>query len=87
MNPLQERLAACFAAVFPNRSQEEILSANRDSMEEWDSLSSVTLLALIQQEFDTSIDLFDFEDLGSFKLLLDHLEQNAAAGDGNTARA
>ena len=85
MNDFEERLRTCFAAVFPNRSREEIVSATRDSIAEWDSLAAVTLLALIQQEFNTDIDLFDFEDLGSFRLLLDHLVRNADFANGNAA--
>lgn len=84
-NRYEERLAQCFSAVFPNRSREEILSASQESMMEWDSLASVTLLALIQQEFEVDIDLFDLEGLDSFRLLLDHLRRKAAKGDGEVS--
>jgi len=82
MNDFDERLATCFSAVFPNRSREEIVSASRDSIAEWDSLAAITLLSLVQQEFDTDIDLFDFERLGSFRLILNHLQENVGAAGG-----
>ncbi len=50
---------------------------------EWDSLASVTLLAVIQQEFEVDIDLFDLDGLDSFRLLLDYLQRKAATGDGD----
>jgi len=81
-NSYEERLALCFSAVFPNRSREEILFASQASIMEWDSLASVTLLAVIQQEFEVDIDLFDLEGLDSFRLLLDYLQRQAARGDG-----
>ena len=85
MNMIEERLATCFAAVFANRSREEIQSATRDSIPEWDSLAAVTLLSLIQQEFNTDIDLFDFENLSSFQELRDHLERTAVGAGENAA--
>lgn len=82
-NRYEERLALCFSAVFPDRSREEILSATRESITEWDSLASVTLLALIQHEFKADIDLFDLEDLNSFQLLLDYLQRQEATSGGD----
>jgi acyl carrier protein len=85
-NRYAERLALCFSAVFPDRSREEILSASRASIKEWDSLASVTLLALIQHEFHADIDLFDLEDLDSFQKLVDYLERQAATKGGDANR-
>jgi acyl carrier protein len=84
-NSYEERLALCFSAVFPNRSREEILIASQESIVEWDSLASVTLLAVIQQEFKVDIDLFDLEALDSFGLLRDYLQRQASRteGEGN----
>jgi acyl carrier protein len=76
---LQKRLVQCFSAVFSNRSPEEILSADRESLPEWDSLASLTLLALIQEEFRTELDLFDLERLNSFQAMQKHLEEQEAA--------
>ena len=85
MNEFNERLATCFSAVFPNRSREEIVSASRDSIAEWDSLAAITLLSLVQQEFDTDLDLFDLERLDSFRLILDHLQEKVGAAGENAA--
>jgi acyl carrier protein len=82
---VSQRLLTCLAAVFPNRSRQELAFASRDSIEEWDSLASVTLLGLVNEEFKTDIDLFDFQDLGSFDALLARLQQ--ATGVAGESRA
>lgn len=77
MITIAQRLLTCFSAVFPKRSRQELAFASRDSIEEWDSLASVTLLSLVNEEFSTDIDLFDFQDLGSFDGLLRYLQEAA----------
>lgn len=83
---IAECLLTCFSAVFPERSRQELASASRDSIEEWDSLASVTLLSLVNEEFQTDIDLFEFQELGSFDALLRYLEEAMVVADGNTIR-
>jgi acyl carrier protein len=76
MNALEDRLLTCFTAVFPNRSREELMSATRESIAEWDSLSFVTLITLVQQQFDIEIDLLDTDDLDSFRSMFEYLQRN-----------
>ena len=52
---IEDRLVTCFAAVFPHMSRGEIPSAATATIEEWDSLAGVTLIALIQEEFGVEI--------------------------------
>ena len=82
----EEHLLACFQEVFPGKSKDELRSSSRDSTREWDSMASVTLLTLIQQEFAVDMDLFDLENLSSFQLLLDHLRQGADMRESETKR-
>lgn len=79
MTALKDRLADCFSAVFPNRSREELLTASRESIPEWDSLASVTLLMLLQQEFNLDIPLTELENLDSFQAMFDYVAANATA--------
>jgi len=74
MNDVERELIGCFAATFPNRSEEEIRTATRDSFAEWDSLAAITLLTLIQQEFQIDVDLTDLDELGSFAAVLQYVE-------------
>lgn len=82
---LTQRLLTCFAAVFPGRSAPELALASREAMQEWDSLASVTLITLVNEEFHTTIDLFDFQRLGSFEALLEHLRETSAAPAGSVS--
>ncbi len=80
MDNLKERLLVCFSAVFPERTQQELLSGSVDSVPEWDSLRSITLVALIQEEFQIIIDLLDLEELRSFEVFLARIKEDAPAG-------
>ena len=81
MTTLRNRVADCFCALFPNRSREELLSASRELIPEWDSLAGVTLLILLQQEFHIDIDLTELEHFNSVQAVLDYVAANAAVPD------
>jgi len=49
------RLLECFRAVFPEHTDEKLLNASPDNLQEWDSTEHVILLNLIEQEFGVSI--------------------------------
>jgi acyl carrier protein len=66
-------LIRCFAAVFPNVPAERIPEASVDNVPEWDSLASVTLVALLEQEFGVQINLLDLPELTSFSAIQNYL--------------
>jgi len=68
-------LIKCFAAVFPELSTEEIVKANSDGTNNWDSLSQVTLLAVVQEEFGIDFDVDNMEGRMSFEGILERLEE------------
>ena len=66
----------CFLSVFPMLSAAEIQSSSRDSLAACgDSLSAITLVAVIQQEFGVEIDLSDLSELDSFEAFQTYLRQ------------
>ena len=67
MPDLDDRLVRCFLSVFPELSDQEIRSASAESLSAWDSLATVTLVAVLQQEFGLEIDLGDLEKFVSFE--------------------
>ena len=72
--PDQEQLLIqCFASVFPALTEEEIRNASADSIGIWDSISSVTLAAVIQEEFKLEIDPDTLPGLDSFRAFRDYL--------------
>jgi len=70
---LQPRLAACFAAVFPDLTPEEIPTASMASLAAWDSLATATLIPVIEEEFRADISPDDLANFISFELILDYL--------------
>ncbi len=79
MDKVKSRLESCFFAVFPNLSGDEISHAGMDSVEGWDSLATINLLTVIEEEFGTQIPPQDLERLSSFPSILDYLTQRQHA--------
>jgi acyl carrier protein len=69
----RSRLVQCFSAVFPNLTEAEIPRASMTSVGSWDSLSSVTLISVIEEEFGVEIAPEELELFVSFDLILDYL--------------
>lgn len=76
MAELESRLANCFATAFPELDPQEIPAVAMGSLASWDSLGGITLLSLIEEEFNLSISPDDVIDLVSFELILDYLRKD-----------
>jgi acyl carrier protein len=70
---LESRLVQCFAAAFPKLGAEQIPQAEAAALEEWDSLASMTLLGLIEEEFHLRIPAQDLARLTSFSNIQNYL--------------
>jgi acyl carrier protein len=73
MAEMDDRLTRCFASVFPTLSPDEIRGASVESVSVWDSLAGVTLVAVLEQEFDTQIDLLELPELTSYQAVRNYL--------------
>jgi acyl carrier protein len=73
MPDVDDRLTRCFASVFPGLSPEEIRAASIESVPTWDSLAAVTLVAVLEQEFDTQIDIMELPELTSYDAVRGYL--------------
>jgi acyl carrier protein len=69
----EERLLRCFSSVFPALTEEEIQNATSEIIGVWDSLSAVTLAAVIQEEFNMEIDADILPNLNSYRAFRDYL--------------
>jgi acyl carrier protein len=74
MIEVQQRLVRCFSMVFPDLSPDQILTASVETVQQWDSLAAVTLVALLQEEFGLEIDFGDLPQLQSFEAVLGYLD-------------
>jgi acyl carrier protein len=81
MDNTQDRLIRCFSAIFPTLSREQIMAADASKIEAWDSVASVTLFAMIEEEFGAEIEVQDSVDLLSFRKISEYLN----AGNRSTA--
>lgn len=70
---IDSRLTECFNAVFPSLTSEEIQRANSLSIPEWDSMATVTLVALVSEEFGVEMAPEDYNLATSFALLRDYV--------------
>jgi acyl carrier protein len=86
MTELKDRVADCFCAVFPTHSREELLTAKRESIAEWDSLAGVTLFTLVEQEFGVPVDLLALEHMDSVDAVTAYVAEHADAAGEPDAR-
>jgi acyl carrier protein len=79
MDEIRERLVRCFSATFPQLTPEEVPFAAPTTVEAWDSLASITLVAVLEEEFEIQIEPEDIEHLVSFEGSLVYLSKRLPA--------
>jgi acyl carrier protein len=73
MSENENRLIRCFESVFPDLTPDEIRLTSAESIGGWDSLSTVRLAAVIQEEFRVDIGPEVLPDLDSFEAFRTYL--------------
>lgn len=68
-----DKLRSCFRAVFPMLPEASIPSASVATVAAWDSIAAITLLHVIEEEFQTEIDIDELAELDSFESLASFL--------------
>jgi len=63
---LDARLIRCFASIFDGLTTDQIRTISVETQPNWDSLASVTLAAVLEEEFNIQVDPFDMPQLASF---------------------
>lgn len=54
---LRRRLVRVFATMFPEKAAEEIPAASMDNTDNWDSLATLSLFTLTEEEFNIKLGL------------------------------
>lgn len=75
MDEMEKRLAACFSAVLPDLTAEEVAQATATSVGSWDSVATITLIAVVEEEFGISIEVEDPARFDSFQGFLNYLRE------------
>ena len=79
MDEVQSRLTKCFETVFPDLPESEIPNARQDTVAGWDSVAGITLLNVIEEEFQIEMDLELAAELDSYERICEHLKQTVSA--------
>lgn len=80
MTDVEPRLIKCFAAVFPGLPAQQIPLASMDTVEAWDSVATVTLVTVLEEEFGIQIELEALERFVSFHSIRNYLTELSAPG-------
>ena len=73
MSEDERKLLNCFASVFPGLSNEEICKASADLDGPWDSLTGVTLVAVVEEEFNIEIESEFLPNLNSYEAFREYI--------------
>jgi acyl carrier protein len=68
-----EILRRCFQAAFPDVPPDELPRASTETVEEWDSLGALVLLALLEEAFEIRIPSRDYSALRSYASARDYV--------------
>ena len=82
MSEQPDKLLRCFASVFPSLQSQELPAASTQSLEAWDSLATVTLAALVEQEFGVEVNLLDLAELTSFAAFQNYIDRRSRSRPG-----
>ena len=79
MDELRQRLIGCFHIVFPDVPESEIPSASQATLATWDSVATITMVNVVEDEFQIQLDLDQLADLDSFDRILEYLAKEVPA--------
>lgn len=74
MDEIKTRLIKCFETVFPDMPAGEITGAAQSSVATWDSIAAITLLNVIEDEFQITMGLELAGELDSFPKIYEYLK-------------
>jgi acyl carrier protein len=70
-----DRLIRCFQATFEGLAIEDVPGASVETVADWDSLHTVILAAVLEQEFELWIPAPAFVELRSYASVCDYLRR------------
>lgn len=79
----RERLIRAFHTVFPGIPLADVPELSVANTASWDSLNSLNLLQVIEEEFGIQIDFEELEELNSFAALGRYLSSERSAGESH----
>lgn len=80
MPDLETRLTRCFVAVFPELDPAAAPTVSMTSMSGWDSIASVMLIGVVEEEFGRQIPPEDLEQFVSYESIRSYLKAPSSPG-------
>ncbi len=78
MTDIRSRLTRCFSTVFPDLPVETIPTVSQATLTVWDSIASITLINVIEEDFSISLDYELLPELTSFDRIAGYLAGKTA---------
>ncbi len=75
MLDIQARLTRCFLAVFPELTAAAAPAATPSSVTGWDSVATLNLIIVIEEEFGVEIDFVDLMEALSYEQISSYLQK------------
>jgi acyl carrier protein len=81
MDEMNSRLTRCFLAVFPELPESEVVTATPLSVNAWDSVATLNLITVIEEEFSVEIDFADLMQRLSYQQIAADLQKRIEEHD------
>ena len=78
MDNTEAKLVKVFETAFTDLPADRIRSATQETTQNWDSVADITLMNLIEEEFEIQMDFEDLGDLTSFGKILAYVHGKIA---------
>lgn len=78
MDDLTMRVLGCFRTVFAGVPDDQLEGASTTTLEKWDSVASITLVNVIEEEFQMEFDYDAIPELTSFQAVVEYLKARHA---------
>lgn len=74
MDEIHNRLVKCFESVFPLLPVDEIRRSSQVTTAAWDSVATITLVNVIEDEFGFQVDFDLLPELNSYEHILSYVK-------------
>ena len=75
MDKTEQQLVKVFETVFPDLSVDQIRVATQSSVSTWDSVAAITLMNVMEEEFNIQIDFDRAAELTTFPEILAYIKE------------
>lgn len=79
LDNINARLVTCFQSVFPDLPANEVPESTQATVLAWDSVATITLINVIDDEFQVQLDYEHLAEFDSFAAIRGFLEESLKA--------